>query len=284
MSGQTLPIVAAARRRGFTLVELLVVVGIIAVLIAVLLPALNNARRSTQAVTCASNMRQIGQAFFGFSAVYGGRFPGSGQSISPTSSSQTWHDILNRFHFGYNRTRNNSTAGTHIPRLGDFTARGALGCPSWDAGAFGSLRMFNANNNAVGGNTSTALPAGPYGLLVVPATQFADDLSFLRHGARTTIFRNPSQKILVVDSADAADTTTGSTTWFLNDNPGTRPAWSGNRGKYAFRHGTRFVPGGTNVSIRMNAVFMDQHVEGLLPDISRTPSDVGHSSRWNPLD
>lgn len=112
-------------RRGFTLVELLVVITIISMLMALLLPAVQSARESGRRATCMNNQQQIGKAMLNYESGLG-QFPGYRESLGGRIVS--WHVVLFPYleaNDVYARWKETSpTGGLPTPQLGFFI------CPS----------------------------------------------------------------------------------------------------------------------------------------------------------
>src|SRR5438309_11380971 len=81
-------------RRAFTLVELLVVIGIIALLISILLPALSKARESGNRAKCAANLHNLGLACHVFAVEHKGLFPTCYAHPDPTTYSMRFPVLI----------------------------------------------------------------------------------------------------------------------------------------------------------------------------------------------
>jgi prepilin-type N-terminal cleavage/methylation domain-containing protein/prepilin-type processing-associated H-X9-DG protein len=272
------------KRSGFTLVELLVVIGIIAVLVGILLPALNKARRAAATLQCQSNMRQICAAMLMYINSSKGRLPPCQVDVGNAAYPLGWWWPNELVRGKYIITQslysaaNSNTANKLFPRSnvfqcpegvseadfnapssgGDFPTdlgnngysvgfKGSSDDQAWATQGFGiaTWYMLNSRNTSATNNLTTPSRCTPFVYFNV-STATLNDPGWPRNMSMVT---KPSELIMVVESS--------SPNWY-DQTASTKYPNNVFLRRLAARHGKKTVDGANAYT---NMAFFDGHVD-----------------------
>jgi prepilin-type N-terminal cleavage/methylation domain-containing protein/prepilin-type processing-associated H-X9-DG protein len=266
-----------AQRGGFTLVELLVVIGIIALLISILLPSLASARRSANSVKCLASLKEIGNSFKMYAMENKGYYPAVrdqvNQYVKGTKIERRWTDMLAKYF---------SKRGADFDRVDDVTKlrlNSVLwGCPEWTkAYEYSTASYADKVYNGYGMQYYPGYPAryddATNAFRSKPERPgYFKESVWTRHGAERLIVADSAQDIIAIPSAVAL-TAPASYTKYTGFNTGKVSFWpyiTSATTSDDFSIDSRHMKPGTQKRVAINtktinALFCDGHAQSVTP-------------------